>query len=151
VSGQARVSQPHDLSIAPVGTHALLRKSVILSSFLRFEGIARQIQREPRSGGECQQPEDERDALEMTSGTVTTAVEVQLPLKVARRRIERVGFAYFSQRRQFLAPGGVERSDSDEKLEGVGEEVDISYLKSLDPKEWKDQDHYAILGLGKLR
>ncbi|XP_037723275.1 dnaJ homolog subfamily C member 2 [Drosophila subpulchrella] len=87
----------------------------------------------------------------MTSGTVTTAVEVQLPLKVARRRIERVGFAYFSQRRQFLAPGGVERSDSDEKLEGVGEEVDISYLKSLDPKEWKDQDHYAILGLGKLR
>ncbi|XP_033157884.1 dnaJ homolog subfamily C member 2 [Drosophila mauritiana] len=87
----------------------------------------------------------------MTSGTVATAVEVQLPLKVVRRKIERVGFAYFAQRRQFLAPGGVERSESDEKLEGVGEEVDISYLKSLDPKEWKDQDHYAILGLGKLR
>lgn len=87
----------------------------------------------------------------MTSGTVATAVEVQLPLKVVRRKIERVGFAYFAQRRQFLAPGGVERSESDEKLEGVGEEVDISYLKSLDPKEWKDQDHYAVLGLGKLR
>lgn len=78
-------------------------------------------------------------------------MEVQLPLKVALRRVERVGFAYFSQRRQHLAPGGVERSDSDEKLEGVGEEVEISYLKSLDPKEWKDQDHYSILGLGKIR
>ncbi|KAH8239367.1 hypothetical protein KR032_003577 [Drosophila birchii] len=87
----------------------------------------------------------------MTSGPGTTTVEVQLPLKVALRRVERVGFAYFSQRRQHLAPGGVERSDSDEKLEGVGEEVEISYLKSLDPKEWKDQDHYSILGLGKIR
>lgn len=96
-------------------------------------------------------PINQRTWPEMTSGTVATAVEVQLPLKVVRRKIERVGFAYFAQRRQFLAPGGVERSESDEKLEGVGEEVDISYLKSLDPKEWKDQDHYAVLGLGKLR
>ncbi|XP_020816177.1 dnaJ homolog subfamily C member 2 [Drosophila serrata] len=87
----------------------------------------------------------------MTSGPGTTTVEVQLPLKVALRRVERVGFAYFSQRRQHLAPGGVERSDSDEKLEGVGEVVEISYLKLLDPKEWKDQDHYSVLGLGKIR
>lgn len=30
-------------------------------------------------------------------------------------------------------------------------EVDIDYLKGLDPKEWKDQDHYAVLGLKQLR
>lgn len=30
-------------------------------------------------------------------------------------------------------------------------DIDIEYLKSLDPKEWKDQDHYAVLGLGSLR
>lgn len=30
-------------------------------------------------------------------------------------------------------------------------EVDVDYLKSLDPKEWKDQDHYAVLGLKQLR
>ncbi|KAH8380478.1 hypothetical protein KR009_010918 [Drosophila setifemur] len=87
-----------------------------------------------------------------TTATSSEVLEVQLPqLKVARRRVERVGLAYYSARRQQLAPGGVERSESDEKLEGAGEEVDISFLKSLDPKEWKDQDHYSVLGLGKLR
>jgi hypothetical protein len=30
-------------------------------------------------------------------------------------------------------------------------ELDIDYLKSLDPKNWKDQDHYAVLGLQKAR
>lgn len=25
------------------------------------------------------------------------------------------------------------------------------YLERLDPKEWKDQDHYKVLGLSKLR
>ncbi|KAH8246046.1 hypothetical protein KR026_012207 [Drosophila bipectinata] len=88
---------------------------------------------------------------EVTTIAATALVAVEVPLKVARRRVERVGFVYYSSRRQLHAPGGVERSESDEKLEGVGEEVDISYLKSLDPKEWKDQDHYSILGLGKLR
>ncbi|GAB0098241.1 DnaJ homolog subfamily C member 2 [Sergentomyia squamirostris] len=29
--------------------------------------------------------------------------------------------------------------------------VDVDFLRSLDPKEWKDQDHYAVLGLKKLR
>lgn len=30
-------------------------------------------------------------------------------------------------------------------------ELDIDYLKSLDPKDWKNQDHYAVLGLKKMR
>uniref|UniRef100_A0A240PKL8 Uncharacterized protein n=1 Tax=Anopheles atroparvus TaxID=41427 RepID=A0A240PKL8_ANOAO len=29
--------------------------------------------------------------------------------------------------------------------------VDIDYLKSLDPKDWKNQDHYAVLGLKRMR
>ncbi|XP_012282256.1 dnaJ homolog subfamily C member 2 [Orussus abietinus] len=28
---------------------------------------------------------------------------------------------------------------------------DLEYLRSLDPREWKHQDHYAVLGLKKLR
>ncbi|KAL7307390.1 hypothetical protein TKK_0000575 [Trichogramma kaykai] len=30
-------------------------------------------------------------------------------------------------------------------------EDDILYLRSLDPKEWKEQDHYAVLGIKELR
>lgn len=30
-------------------------------------------------------------------------------------------------------------------------DIDITYLRSLDPKEWKDQDHYHVLGIRKLR
>ncbi|KAL1398986.1 hypothetical protein pipiens_008550 [Culex pipiens pipiens] len=30
-------------------------------------------------------------------------------------------------------------------------ELDVEYLKSLDPKDWKNQDHYAVLGLKKMR
>ena len=30
-------------------------------------------------------------------------------------------------------------------------EDDLEYLRSLDPKECKDQDHYKVLGIAKLR
>jgi len=30
-------------------------------------------------------------------------------------------------------------------------EDDLEYLRSLDPRDWKDQDHYAVLGLKNLR
>lgn len=38
----------------------------------------------------------------------------------------------------------------DEELE-VKFELDVEYLKGLDPKHWKDQDHYAVLGLQNAR
>ena len=52
-----------------------------------------------------------------------------------------------------------EQPDDSEEIcnadDNFGEEVkfelDIEYLKSLDPKHWKDQDHYAVLGLQKAR
>lgn len=34
---------------------------------------------------------------------------------------------------------------------GVGEEEEADDLLLLDPKEWKKQDHYAVLGLSQLR
>lgn len=33
----------------------------------------------------------------------------------------------------------------------IVEEDDVNYLRSLDPKEWKKQDHYRVLGLDHLR
>lgn len=30
-------------------------------------------------------------------------------------------------------------------------ELDVEFLKALDPKLWKDQDHYAVLGLQNSR
>lgn len=52
-----------------------------------------------------------------------------------------------------------EQPDNSEEIcnadDNFGEEVkfelDIEYLKNLDPKHWKDQDHYAVLGLQKAR
>ncbi|KAG5876008.1 hypothetical protein JTB14_002177 [Gonioctena quinquepunctata] len=42
--------------------------------------------------------------------------------------------------------------DSDEILpENVEYEDDMEYLRSLDPKEWKCQDHYKVLGIPRLR
>ncbi|XP_074027476.1 dnaJ homolog subfamily C member 2-like [Leptinotarsa decemlineata] len=35
--------------------------------------------------------------------------------------------------------------------ENVEFEDDIKYLRSLDPKEWKSQDHYKVLGIPRLR
>ncbi|XP_035739072.1 dnaJ homolog subfamily C member 2-like isoform X1 [Vespa mandarinia] len=51
-----------------------------------------------------------------------------------------------------LAPDRLsESSDGEEDLSQYEFEDDLEYLRSLDPKEWKDQDHYAVLGLRKLR
>lgn len=35
--------------------------------------------------------------------------------------------------------------------ENVEYEDDVEYLRSLDPKEWKSQDHYKVLGIPNLR
>lgn len=37
------------------------------------------------------------------------------------------------------------------KDESAIQEVDVEYLRSLDPKEWKKQDHYKVLGLQHVR
>lgn len=42
-------------------------------------------------------------------------------------------------------------SDQSEDFAFTIDENDDDYLRSLDPKEWKKQDHYAVLGLVDLR
>ncbi|CAG0918053.1 unnamed protein product [Notodromas monacha] len=37
------------------------------------------------------------------------------------------------------------------ETEGLVIEDDVEYLRKLDPRKWKDQDHYAVLGLKSLR
>nr|BAH72571.1 ACYPI002653 [Acyrthosiphon pisum] len=46
---------------------------------------------------------------------------------------------------------GEEVEDTNESFIDEETESDTIYLKTLDPKEWKDQDHYQVLGLSKLR
>ncbi|XP_023304808.2 dnaJ homolog subfamily C member 2 [Lucilia cuprina] len=77
-------------------------------------------------------------------------VEIECSFLTARRKVQRVGNAYLNAKKKFHSEH-IERSESEEKLFADEFVVDINYLKSLDPKEWKDQDHYAVLGLGKLR
>ncbi|XP_075160416.1 dnaJ homolog subfamily C member 2 [Haematobia irritans] len=74
--------------------------------------------------------------------------EVVCSFATFRRKVERIGPAYLNSKRRQTE--NVVRSESVEKLVD-GFEVDVNYLKSLDPKEWKDQDHYAVLGLANLR
>lgn len=44
----------------------------------------------------------------------------------------------------------LENLDWAEKVE-IKFDLDVEYLKGLDPRAWKDQDHYAVLGLREAR
>ncbi|KAJ8046987.1 DnaJ-like subfamily C member 2 [Holothuria leucospilota] len=46
--------------------------------------------------------------------------------------------------------GGDDSESMSEEEDNI-EDEDDSHLQGLDPSEWKSQDHYAVLGLGKLR
>lgn len=41
--------------------------------------------------------------------------------------------------------------DNSMQLDGKWCYPDINYLRLLDPKDWKKQDHYKVLGLENLR
>lgn len=44
-----------------------------------------------------------------------------------------------------------EDKEDEISIENVVFEDDVEYLRSLDPKEWKSQDHYKVLGIPTLR
>lgn len=50
-----------------------------------------------------------------------------------------------------LDPAKEITNEDELKTEAGIEDVDVEYLRSLDPKEWKKQDHYKVLGLKNLR
>lgn len=42
-------------------------------------------------------------------------------------------------------------SNGIDENEDIGDEPESRDILELDPKQWKDQDHYAVLGLSALR
>nr|CAI5864002.1 unnamed protein product [Callosobruchus analis] len=48
-------------------------------------------------------------------------------------------------------PKSKESKNDDINPESIEYEDDIDYLRTLDPKEWKSQDHYKVLGIQTLR
>lgn len=70
------------------------------------------------------------------------------------RKIECVGpwfLKYFTQDEKSQQSGEGPDESLQEPEPTFTVEVDLTYLKSLDPKEWKDHDHYKILGLPDKR
>ncbi|XP_064633231.1 dnaJ homolog subfamily C member 2-like [Lineus longissimus] len=55
-------------------------------------------------------------------------------------------------RKQTLSANSVHSSSSEDTESDVSEdEEDVAFLQSLDPTDWKHQDHYQVLGLKNLR
>ncbi|XP_070558793.1 dnaJ homolog subfamily C member 2-like [Ptychodera flava] len=89
--------------------------------------------------------EDTTSALRQISAPVCVKVEPVgrwFQAYVSRRHHRRT----LSHTDDYSSSGSSDISD-DEALE----DEDEAFLLSLDPKEWKDQDHYKVLGIGKLR
>ncbi|XP_011552517.3 dnaJ homolog subfamily C member 2 [Plutella xylostella] len=82
----------------------------------------------------------------------TTRV-VAIPTAFVHKKVECVGAAFL--RYYNIKCHGedalFQTSESDEKAEEVIFEDNVEYLRSLEPKEWKQQDHYAVLGIKALR
>ncbi|KAL4704912.1 hypothetical protein ACJJTC_005700 [Scirpophaga incertulas] len=85
--------------------------------------------------------------------TLTNSWAVAIPFPGVKRKVECVG-ASFLRYYNIKCHGEdalFQATDSKEKAEEVTFEDDVEYLRSLDPKEWKSQDHYAVLGMKNLR
>lgn len=72
----------------------------------------------------------------------------------ARRAVHNLSFEEHDkhveeERKRFEALNGNGLNGEDDL--GVGDEEETLELLTLDPKEWKNQDHYAVLGLSHLR
>jgi len=65
------------------------------------------------------------------------------------------GLAYFNYQcsRYNLVDeeGGADSEDEKEHLSESDIVIDVKYIKSLEAKDWKDQDHYRVLGIPDLR
>jgi len=89
-------------------------------------------------------------------GDETTALTKMPPL--SHTSVECIGrwfeaYCARKQHKQTLSYHSLNSSSSEGEDEELSddEEEDEELLRSLDPKEWKDQDHYKVMGLAKLR
>ncbi|CAH0401104.1 unnamed protein product [Chilo suppressalis] len=90
----------------------------------------------------------------MTEGDLSNNCRVvTITVQSVKRKVECVGTAFL--RYYNIKCHGedalFQTTDSKEKAEEVTFEDDVEYLRSLDPKDWKSQDHYAVLGIKNLR
>lgn len=78
---------------------------------------------------------------------------VAIPWQFVKRNVECAGSAFlrYYNIKCHGADTQLLTSASKENSEEVIFEDDVEYLRSLDPKEWKKQDHYAVLGMKDLR
>jgi len=80
-------------------------------------------------------------------------LSIPIPITLVVKKIQRVGCNYLKLK-QKLDLKNFSFSNDKERTETFLEDnfdIDENFLKSLDPREWKDQDHYAVLGLKTKR
>ncbi|OXB71771.1 UNVERIFIED_CONTAM: hypothetical protein H355_005660 [Colinus virginianus] len=87
-----------------------------------------------------------------------TAVTGALTAASVLCQVEPVGrwFEAFIKRRNINVSASFQELEDEKELseESGDEELQLEefpMLKTLDPKDWKNQDHYAVLGLGNIR
>uniref|UniRef100_A0A6I8PAH2 DnaJ homolog subfamily C member 2 n=1 Tax=Ornithorhynchus anatinus TaxID=9258 RepID=A0A6I8PAH2_ORNAN len=87
-----------------------------------------------------------------------TAVTRALSAASALCRVEPVGrwFEAFIKRRSRNVSASFQELEEKKELSEESEDEELQLeefpmLKTLDPKDWKNQDHYAVLGLGHVR
>ncbi|WVQ84817.1 hypothetical protein IAT38_006974 [Cryptococcus sp. DSM 104549] len=76
-------------------------------------------------------------------------------ISAARRQLLQRSFAEddaaVTASREAAAAAAADENSDGAAYPGLGEEEEHSTVLATDPKEWKKQDHYAVLGLGHLR
>lgn len=79
--------------------------------------------------------------------------EVAISIPFTVRRVECAGAAYlkYYSIKCHGEDALLQSSEKHQKTEKVIFDDDVEYLRSLDPKQWKNQDHYAVLGMKHLR
>lgn len=89
----------------------------------------------------------------MSTENPTYTVAIRDPL--VQKRVQCAGphFVKYLHKVRFGVDGILSSASSIDEIlaNDVEFEIDVDYLRSLDPKEWKDQDHYHVLGLKSLR
>lgn len=90
--------------------------------------------------------------MEETDNLCKTVV-VYSPLSRARVQCAGPHFMKYLYRTRHGIDGSLSNASSVDKIsdDEIEIEIDIDYLRSLNPKDWKDQDHYHVLGLKKYR
>ncbi|XP_037295106.1 LOW QUALITY PROTEIN: dnaJ homolog subfamily C member 2-like [Manduca sexta] len=87
------------------------------------------------------------------SGLSNNRKVVAIPWPIVKKKVECAG-APFLRYYSIKCHGDdalLSTSKANEKAEEVIFDDDVEYLRSLDPKDWKMQDHYAVLGMKNLR